>query len=497
MSDAITLLAQDVLKSGTLKGLPQHLYIDGAPVKASSGDRMETFDPGTGMAFGSFDLASASDVDRAVQSSHKALTGVWRATKPAERSAILCRAGALLRRDIARLSVAETLDSGKTLNEAQWDVLASARMFEYYGGLADKLQGSSIPLGLDYMSFTLAEPVGVTAHIIPWNYPTSTMVRGIAPALAAGCTVVCKPAETTPVTALMIAALLTEAGLPDGVCNIVTGTGPVAGAALVAHPLVRHITFTGSVQTGITTMKSAADHVASVTLELGGKSPLVVLNDADIDAALDGARWAIYSNAGQVCSAGSRLIVERKVHAELLEKFAAASKALTVGHGLRNLDIGAINTTLQLNRIQSCVNDAKQRGLVVATGGSIMQDPQTGKGWFFEPTIIDDVKMQDRLVQDEIFGPVMVVQVVDSYDEALQAANCTNFALAAGIYTKDISKALRFARDVDAGQVYINEYYAGGIEVPFGGNRNSGFGREKGLDGVKAYLRTKAVTARI
>ena len=497
MSDAITLLAQDVLKSGTLKGLPQHLYIDGAPVKASSGDRMETFDPGTGMAFGSFDLASASDVDRAVQSSHKALTGVWRATKPAERSAILCRAGALLRRDIARLSVAETLDSGKTLNEAHWDVLASARMFEYYGGLADKLQGSSIPLGLDYMSFTLAEPVGVTAHIIPWNYPTSTMVRGIAPALAAGCTVVCKPAETTPVTALMIAALLTEAGLPDGVCNIVTGTGPVAGAALVAHPLVRHITFTGSVQTGITTMKSAADHFASVTLELGGKSPLVVLNDADIDAALDGARWAIYSNAGQVCSAGSRLIVERKVHAELLEKFAAASKALTVGHGLRNLDIGAINTTLQLNRIQSCVNDAKQRGLVVATGGSIMQDPQTGKGWFFEPTIIDDVKMQDRLVQDEIFGPVMVVQVVDSYEEALQAANCTNFALAAGIYTKDISKALRFARDVDAGQVYINEYYAGGIEVPFGGNRNSGFGREKGLDGVKAYLRTKAVTARI
>jgi len=497
MSDVVTLLAQDVLKSGTLKGLPQHLYIDGAPVKASSGDRMETFDPGTGAAFASFDLANASDVDRAVHSSHKALNGVWRATKPAERSAILCRAGALLRRDIARLSVAETLDSGKTLNEAQWDVLASARMFEYYGGIADKLQGSSIPLGLDYMSFTLAEPVGVTAHIIPWNYPTSTMVRGIAPALAAGCTVVCKPAETTPVTALMIAALLTEAGLPDGVCNIVTGTGPIAGAALVAHPLVRHITFTGSVQTGIATMKSAADHVASVTLELGGKSPLVVLDDADIAAAVDGARWAIYSNAGQVCSAGSRLIVERKVHAELLEKFSAASKALTIGHGLRNLDIGAINTTLQLNRIQACVNDAKQRGLIVATGGSSMHDPQTGKGWFFEPTIIDDVKIQDRLVQEEIFGPVMVVQVVDSYEEALHAANCTNFALAAGIYTKDISKALRFARDVDAGQVYINEYYAGGIEVPFGGNRNSGFGREKGLDGVKAYLRTKAVTARV
>ncbi len=497
MSDGITQLAQDVLKSGTLTGLPQHLFIDGKPVKAASGNRMETFDPGSGRAFAQFDLANAEDVNRAVQSSHKALMGAWRITKPAERSAILCRMGALMRRDLARLSVAETLDSGKTLNEAQWDVLASARMFEYYGGLADKLQGSTIPLGLDYLSYTIAEPVGVTAHIIPWNYPTSTIVRGIAPALAAGCTVVCKPAETTPMTALMIAALLTEAGLPDGVCNIITGTGPEAGASLVAHPLVRHITFTGSVPTGIATMKSAADHVASVTLELGGKSPMVVLNDADIDAAVEGARWAIYSNAGQVCSAGSRLIVERKVHAEMVEKFAKASKSLRVGHGLRNLDIGAVNSMLQLGRIEANVNDAKARGLSIAAGGSPMHDPQTGKGWFFEPTIIDDVGLNDRLVQEEIFGPVMIVQVVDSYEEAVEAANCTQFALAAGIYTKDVTKALRFARDVDAGQVYINEYYAGGIEVPFGGNRNSGFGREKGLDGVKAYLRTKAVTARL
>ena len=295
----------------------------------------------------------------------------------------------------------------------------------------------------------------------------------------------------------MIAELLIEAGLPEGVCNVVTGLGSVAGQALVSHPLVRHITFTGSVKTGITTMQNAAKHVASVTLELGGKSPMVVLEDADIDAAVEGARWAIYSNAGQVCSAGSRLIVERKVHAELVEKFVKASKALNVGHGLRNPDVGAINSTLQLSRIQAHVLDAKARGLSIAAGGAVMSDPETGKGWFFEPTIIDNVGVNDLLVQEEIFGPVMVVQVVDSPEEALEAANATQFALAAGIYTKDITKALRFARDIDAGQVYVNEYYAGGIEVPFGGNKFSGFGREKGLEGVKAYLRTKAVTVRI
>eukprot|EP01037_Dinobryon_pediforme_P006508 gene6508-6577_t len=497
MPESLNRLAAEALATGTLAHLPEHLFVDGAFRKATSGDRMDNFDPGTGKVFSKFDLANADDVDHAVLSSHRALMGAWRNTKPADRSAILYRAGQLMRRDIARLSVAETLDSGKTLQEAQWDVLASARMFEYYAGIADKLQGTTIPLSLDYVSMTMNEPVGVTAHIIPWNYPTSTMVRGIAPALAAGCTAVCKPAETTPLTALMIAELLIEAGLPAGVCNVITGLGPVAGQALVTHPLVRHITFTGSVRTGIQTMQNAAHNVASVTLELGGKSPMVVLEDADIDAAVEGARWAIYSNAGQVCSAGSRLIVERKIHAELVEKFAKASRSLKIGHGLRNPDVGAINSTLQLGRIEAHVKDAKARGLTVAAGGAVISDPETGKGWFFEPTIIDNVGIEDRLVQEEIFGPVMVVQVVDSPEEALAAANATQFALAAGIYTKDITKAFRFARDIDAGQVYVNEYYAGGIEVPFGGNKFSGFGREKGVEGVKAYLRTKAVTVRI
>jgi acyl-CoA reductase-like NAD-dependent aldehyde dehydrogenase len=488
---------KEAIETGTLAGLPGQLFIDGQWRAAASRERMETFDPGTGRAFAAFDAGNGHDVSEAVHSAERAQRGIWRTMKPAQRCSILLKAAQLMRENADRLSVVETLDSGKTITEAQWDVAASARLFEYYAGLADKLQGDTIPLGPDYLSYTVAEPVGVTAHIIPWNYPTSTMVRGIAPALAAGCTAVVKPAETTPLTALMIAELLIKAGLPPGVCNVVTGTGPIAGAALVGHPKVRHVTFTGSVATGISAMQAAARNIASVTLELGGKSPMIVFADADMDAAVEGARWAIYSNAGQVCSAGSRLIVERKVHDQLVERVAKVSKTLTVGHGLRNPDMGAINSPVQLGRIAGYVDDAKKRGLSIATGGSTTVDQKSGGGWFFEPTLIDNVQSDDRIVQEEIFGPVMAVQVADSPEQALELANDTWFGLVAGVYTRDISKALQLARDLDAGQIYINEYYAGGIEVPFGGNKHSGFGREKGLEGVKAYTRVKAVTARI
>ena len=257
------------------------------------------------------------------------------------------------------------------------------------------------------------------------------------------------------------------------------------------------MTFTGSVQTGIATMQSAARHVASVTLELGGKSPIVVLADADLDAAVEGIRWAIYSNAGQVCSAGSRLIVERRIHGALLERVVAMSRGLRLRHGLRNGDIGAINSTVQLERIVRHMKDARDRGLQIATGGSPTVDPDTGKGWFFEPTVIDGLQPTDRLVQEEIFGPVLVVQVADDAEQALKLANDTEFGLVAGIYTRDFARAMTLARDIDAGQIFINEYFAGGVEVPFGGNKRSGFGREKGIEGVRAYTRVKAVAARL
>ena len=483
--------------TGTLAGLPQGHWIDGRLQASRSGRRMDSADPGIGRTWLQFAAGDADDVALAVASSDQALRGAWRRVAPAERGRILQRAAQAVLAQADRLAVVETLDNGKTLAEAMGDIRSTARVFEYYAGVADKLQGESIPLGQDYMSFTTLEPVGVTAHVVPWNYPTSTMVRGIAPALAAGCTVVVKPAEQTPVTALLLAQILQQAGLPDGVCNVVTGTGAEAGAALVAHPLVRHVTFTGSVATGSRVMQAAARNIASVTLELGGKSPAVVLADADIDQAVADVAGGIFYNAGQTCSAGTRLVVERAVHARFVEQLVARASALRWGHGLRNLGMGAITSHEQLLRIAAHVESARTRAVEVACGGAVAVDPETGLGWFYPPTVLDAVAPDDPVVQEEIFGPVLAVQVADSPEHALALANGTRFGLAAGIYTRDITRALQLARDIDAGQVYINEYYAGGVETPFGGTRQSGFGREKGLEGVRAYLRTKCTTVRI
>ncbi len=497
MRDSLRDLAARSLAAGTLAGLPDRHWIDGGWRAARAGRTMESFDPGSARAFARFAAGDAADVEDAVESSRRAFTGIWSSTKPAERGRILYRAAALIRDHADRLAVAESLDSGKAIGEAAGDVNGAARAFEYYAGACDKLQGDTIPLGGDYMAFTLNEPVGVTAHIIPWNYPISTTARGVAPALAAGCTAIVKPAEQTPMTALMLAEILAEAGLPAGALNVVTGTGADVGAPLVAHAGVRHVTFTGSVPTGSAVMAAAARNITSVTLELGGKSPVVVLADCDMDAALDGVLGAIYENAGQICSAGSRLVIERRIHADFLERLVARTQALTLGHGLRNPQVGPLNSAAHLAKVAGYVADAKARGVEIAVGGAATADPETGVGWFFQPTILDDVKPEDRVVQEEIFGPVLAVQIVDGADEALAVANGTAFGLVAGIYTRDIGRALRLARDIDAGQVYINEYFAGGIETPFGGNKASGFGREKGLEGLRAYCKVKSVTARI
>jgi aldehyde dehydrogenase (NAD+)/betaine-aldehyde dehydrogenase len=482
--------------TGTIAGLPRGHFINGRSVDAAAGARMPSHDPGTGKVFAEFAAGDAADIARAVAAAQAGFRR-WRSTRPERRAQVLMRMAELLRANAARLAVTDSVDSGKTLAEAEGDVASTARLFEYYAGAADKLEGRSIPLGPDYMSWSLREPVGVTAHIIPWNYPTSTFGRGVAPALAAGCAVVAKPAETTPFTALLMAELLCEAGLPEGVVNVVTGLGSTAGAALAVHPGVQHLTFTGSVATGVRVMQSAAPNITRLTLELGGKSPLIALADCDLEAAVEGALSAIFSNAGQVCSAGSRLVVERPIHADLLDRLLAKTGALTLGHGLRNPQMGAINSAQHLERIGGHVEGARRRGCRILCGGHPTHDPQTGVGWFFEPTIIDDLAPEDPVVQQEIFGPVLAVQVVDDEAAALAAANGTDYALVAGIYTRDIGRALRLAREVDAGQVTINEYWAGGVAVPFGGNRKSGFGKEKGQEGLDAYLRTKTITARL
>lgn len=490
-------LVTEARATGTLRGLPTDHFINGGFVPSLSGRMMETFDPGRGAPFAQFAAGDAEDVDRAVQAARRALKGGWRSAAPAERGRILARAAALIRENAALLAVVESLDSGKRLVEAEGDVRGVARAFEYYAGAADKLQGASLPLGPHYLGFTVEEPIGVAAQIIPWNYPISTAARGIAPALAAGCAVVAKPAEQTPLSALLLADLLHQAGLPEGVLNVVTGVGAEVGEALVAHPGIDHVTFTGSVSTGQRVMRTAAENVTRLVLELGGKSPVVVLADADLDAALAGVLEAIFENAGQICSAGSRLIIERSVEAEFLARLVDRVSRFTLGHGLDNPDVGPVNSLAQLMKIDGHVAAARSAGNALHVGGAIARTETTGDGWFYQPTILSARSPQDPLAQQEIFGPVLTVQSVGDVEEAIEVANSTEFALVAGIYTRDLGKAYRFARDVDAGQVYINEYFAGGIEVPFGGNRKSGYGREKGLEGLKSYCKVKSVVARI
>lgn len=491
-----TKLVEEYFATGTLAGLPDQHFINGEWVAPAQGGSMPTFDPGTGRAYHDFAAGTVEDVEQAVAAA-KAAQRDWGRSKASDRGAILYRAAMLLRQEAERFAVVESLDCGKPLQEAEGDVAGAARTFEYYAGAADKMQGDTFPLGADYLGYSINEPVDVTAHIVPWNFPISTAARGIAPALAAGCTAIAKPAETTPLTMLMLADLLHRAGLPAGVCNAVTGTGQAAGAPLVSHPDVRHVTFTGSVPTGTGVMQAVAPNVTSLVLELGGKSPPIVLGDADLDQATDGVVGAIYENAWQICSAGSRLIVDRSVHAELVDRVARRAGQLKIGHGLRRSALGPLNSGAHLAKVAGFVEGAKSRGLRIATGGATTTDPATDKGWFHEATMIDAVPATDPIVQEEIFGPVLAVQVADNEDHALDLANGTEFGLVAGIYTRDFDAAHRMARDIDAGQIYIKEFFAGGIEVPFGGNRKSGFGREKGLVALQSYTRVKSVAARI
>ncbi|MBS3650201.1 aldehyde dehydrogenase family protein [Pseudaminobacter sp. 19-2017] len=478
-----------------IEGISLDPYVNGARRKIS-GDVHPTYDPATGEVLCEVPVSDASVVDEAVEASRAALKGAWANVTPAERSRMLFRVAQFIRADAQRLATVECIDSGKPLREAVGDIETSARYFEYYAGIADKLQGDTIPLGKDFVSFTLHEPIGATAHIIPWNFPLVTTARGLAPALAAGATAVIKPAEQTPLTALMLPEYLEKAGIPAGVVNVVCGPGRTTGSALTQHPGIAHVTFTGSVATGKTVMMAAASHVASVTMELGGKSPVVVLADADREAALEGVLKAIFTNAGQVCSAGSRLVVERSIADSFLASLVERIGAFTFGRGLDNPNIGPVVSKDQLAKIETIVNDSVAAGATLLTGGRVKK-PDGLNGWFFEPTVLVAHEPSTKCAQEEIFGPVLTVQIAENFEHACELAEGTEFGLVAGIYTKDVSKALKFSRHVSSGQVFINQYFAGGVETPFGGTKNSGFGREKGLEGLKAYYTVKTVTARI
>ncbi len=492
-SGSAALAAADILYPEEIASLDR-MIIAGEPVPAQSGAMLDVLDPATNLAVGQIPAGSAEDVDRAVRDAKAALKGPWRAVTPTARSQLLRRVAEEIRARAELFGRMECIDVGKPYNQALRDVLRGADYFDYFAGLADKLQGESIPLDRDRICFTLLEPVGVTAHIVPWNYPFSTVCRGLAPALACGNTAVIKPAEQTSLTTLLLGRLLIEIGLPPGAVNVVTGLGAAAGAPLAAHPDVAHVTFTGSVETGRSVMRAAAAPLAGVTLELGGKSPVVVLDDADLDKAAAGVVRGIFFNAGQICTAGSRLVVERSAHASLLEKLTAKAKTLKLDHGLRDPEMGPLVSQEQRARVTGFVERAKDSGIQVVTGGAAVQPPGLEAGAFFQPTILDRVPVDAEIAQEEVFGPVLTVHPVEDLDEAIAVANATRFGLVAGIYSQDVSKALRFARDAEAGQIFINGYLQAGDTVPFGGYKESGIGREKGAAAMGNYCQIKAVT---
>jgi aldehyde dehydrogenase (NAD+) len=476
----------------------QKMLIGGEWLTGARNAVFPTIDPGNGEVLAEVARGYVEDIHQAVAAAQHALDHTWWASEnPRKRTQVLYRIAQLIRDQAQELAVMESLDSGKPLRQAQQDMESSAQYFEFYAGVADKLYGHTIPLGQRYFDYTVREPIGVTAHITPWNYPLAVATRGLAPALAAGNTVVHKPAEQTPLTALRLGELAMEAGLPPGVLNVVPGFGPEAGAALAKHPGIHHLTFTGSVETGTLVMQMAAENVVPVTLELGGKSPNIVFADAHLEPAIKGALQAIFQNAGQTCSAGSRLLVEESAHDRVVSALAKEAEQLRLGHGLTDPDLGPIVSEEQLERVLGYLEIGKREGARVVTGGTRAEDGELRRGFFVRPTLFDEVQSSMRIAQEEIFGPVLTVLTFREPQEALQLANDTPYGLVAGIWTRDIGKAHWLAAQIKAGQIYINNYFGGGIAAPFGGYKKSGFGREKGLEALEHYTQVKNVCVAI
>jgi aldehyde dehydrogenase (NAD+) len=475
--------------------MTESLIIDGERVGASDGGTFEVFDPSTGGVLATVAKATKVDVDRAVRSAQAAFEGqAWGGIAPAERGRIMQRIAQALRDQSEALATLESRDNGKPLKQARTDVQVAARYFEFFAGVADKIMGNTIPLGPGYLDYTIREPIGVSAQIVPWNYPIQIGSRGVAPALAAGCTVVLKPSSEAPMTALKLGEIALACGLPPGVLNVVPGTGSDAGVALASHPLINQLTFTGSVDVGVQVAKMAAENVVPVVMELGGKSPNVVFADADLDLAAQGVANAIFQNAGQTCSAGSRLLVEKQAHGALVERLAARAKSMRVGPGVSDPDMGPIISKRQLETIERYVGVGAAEGAHIAAGGSRPADPALGRGFYFQPTLLDAVSPDMRVAQEEIFGPVLAIIEFDDLDEAAALANRSEYGLVAGIWTRDINKAMSLAARIKSGQVYINTYGAGGgVELPFGGYKKSGYGREKGLESLASYTQVKNV----
>ncbi|GAA2097205.1 MULTISPECIES: aldehyde dehydrogenase family protein [Brevibacterium] len=454
-------------------------------------------DPATTRSLGEVSRAGADEVDRAVAAA-TAAQREWRRSSPEQRSTLLVRTAALIRGDREHLARLESEDTGKPLTQAYADVDVCARYFEFYGHTIESYYGHQIPLGEDMHVFTRREPYGVTGHIVAWNYPLQLVGRAAATSLATGNCAVAKPADETPRSTVRLAELIAEAGFPAGAFNVVTGLGAEAGDALASHPGVAHLGFVGSTATGSLIAHAAADRVIPTVLELGGKSANVVFADADIDAALPSLVRSIVQNAGQTCSAGSRLLVHADVHDAVVERMAAAMQAITVGRGLDDPGLGPLVSAKQQERVQGFLDELN--GGQVVTGGVRPEGltAELADGAFIAPTIVDAVTPEQRIFHEEVFGPVVAVSSFDSDEQALALANGTDYGLVSAVWTQSLSRAHRMAAGIEAGQVFVNTYGAGGgVELPFGGFKKSGYGREKSIEAFDEYTQTKTVVMKL
>ena len=481
-----------MMTKNDVKIKPGNLFINGRWVDSVSGKTFDTLNPATEDVITSVAEGDSADIDLAVTAAREAFeNGPWKKTDARDRGRILLKIAGLIERNKDELALLDTLDNGKPINETtNADIPLVIDCFLYYAGWADKIHGETIPVRGEFFNYTLREPVGVVGQIIPWNFPLLMAAWKIAPALACGNTIVLKPAEQTPLSALRLGEICQEAGLPDGVLNIVPGYGPTAGAALAEHMDVDKIAFTGGSATGRIIMQAASKNLKRISLELGGKSPNIVFADSDIDSAVDGAMTGIFFNQGEVCCAGSRLFIEKSIHEEFVDKLSNKAANMRVGNPEdTGTQMGAQVSKEQFDKILGYIDTGKQEGAKLVTGGERCGE----KGYFIRPTIFDAVDNNMKIAKEEIFGPVVSAITFDDVGEVVRQGNLSVYGLAAAVWTKDIKKAHRLARDLKAGTVWINAYNAFDAASPFGGFKQSGFGRELGVHALELYTQVKSV----